>query len=86
MTIMPRSLLEWWKLDTPEGVLRWLAERRMMPHWDRQKREVDFEPHLNPSAKRHFREVLQLNTEDDVERVRDELRSRLTEPKSTKRT
>jgi hypothetical protein len=86
MRIMPRSLLEWWKLDTQEGILRWLAERRMMPHWDKQKHEVDFEPHLNSSAKRHFREVLQHNTEDDVERVRNELTFRLTEPKSTKRT
>jgi len=83
---MPRSLLEWWKLDTPEGVLRWLTERRMMPSWDRENRTADFEPHLNASAKRHLKEVLQLNTEDDVERVRAELGSRLTEPKSTKHT
>lgn len=74
---MPKSLMREWNLDSPDGVIGWLAERKTLPFWNAGEK-VDFMPttFVKRSAAAHFVEVLELKTKERVELVRTKVRSR----------
>lgn len=74
METMTKSALREWNLNSQDGVIKWLAERKTLPSWTPDG-QVEFVPHLNPSAKKHFIEVLELGTRMSVDVAYEKIRS-----------
>lgn len=72
LRFVAKSLLRAWNLDSPEGVMKWLAERGITPEWDDRSGEASFF-HLNRTAADHFKDVLKLRTKRETIGVKKQL-------------
>jgi hypothetical protein len=79
---MGKDAIEELGLDEPldrTKVLEYMLKLRIMPYWT-ENRGLIFRPHVGRIAARRFQEILHLDTKEDVERVRLELRQASSAP------
>lgn len=62
--------------ETEEGVMKWLAERGILPCWNSKKKEAYYIGDTPKTATARFTEVLRLYSEDEVKNRSRQLKAR----------
>jgi hypothetical protein len=70
---VPRHYDNW---QTVEGIMKWLAERGIVPCWDHKRGKAYFTKDTPKSATQQFIQVLRLFSQEQVERRRLQLEAR----------
>jgi hypothetical protein len=78
---MGKSILREWGMtkrefeNAPyEAVIQWMNKRKVTPCWDKDHGLI-FKPRIGRETRKKFQEILQVQSKQDIERVRDDMRS-----------
>ena len=76
MDMARKSILREWGLDKPnlkrEDVIKWLRKTHTVPQWNNNYGLV-FKPHIGARTRERLRELLQINTKQDLEALKREI-------------